>query len=142
MQLGTSFLNSYQSHASTETCPGHSTLLTGARPASNGIVANAWVDQGAARADKTIYCAEDERVAGSTFRNYTVSPEHLRAATLGDRLKAVSPKSRNFAVAGKDRAAVMMGGRSADQRWYWDGNRFATDLKGATVPRSVTAVNA
>ena len=142
MQLGTAFYHGYQSHSATETCPGHSTLLTGARPATNGIVANAWVDQSVARSDKTIYCAEDERAAGSTFRNYTVSPEHLRAATLGDRLKAVSPRSRNFAVAGKDRAAVMMSGRSADQRWYWDGNRFATDLKAAPVPRSVTAVNA
>ena len=34
MQLGTSFINGYQSHAATETCPGHSTLLTGKRPAA------------------------------------------------------------------------------------------------------------
>jgi hypothetical protein len=58
MQLGTGFINGYQSHAATETCPGHSTILTGARPATNGIIANSWVDQKAARADKTIYCAE------------------------------------------------------------------------------------
>ena len=31
------------------------------------------------------------------------------------------PASRNVAVAGKDRAAVMMGGHTPDQRWYWDG---------------------
>jgi hypothetical protein len=35
----------------------------------------------------------------------------------------------------------MMGGRNADQRWYWDGKTFATDLKAAAVPRSVTAFN-
>ena len=142
LQYGTTFANGYQSHASTETCPGHSTVLTGARPARTGIIANGWTDQGAARQDKMIYCAEDERVPGSTYRNYTVSSEHLRVATLGDRLKAVSPQSRNVAVAGKDRAAVMMGGRNVDQRWYWHNDRFATDLKSAPVPATVTALNA
>ena len=135
---GTVYRNGYQSHAATETCPGHSTILTARRPASNGIVANTWIDQSAARADKTIYCAEDESVAGSTSSAYTVSPEHLNGQTLGDLLKARSPASRNVAVAGKDRAAVMMSGRNVDQRWYWDGKSFASDLKTA-VPASVTA---
>ena len=30
---GTVFRNGYQAHSGTETCPGHSTLLTGASPA-------------------------------------------------------------------------------------------------------------
>lgn len=138
---GTVFRNGYQSHAATETCPGHSTILTGRHPTSTGIVANLWIDQGTARSDKRVYCAEDERVAGSTSTNYTVSPEHLRSATLGDRLKAISPQSRNVAVAGKDRAAVMMGGRAVDQRWYWDGKTFSTDRKDAPVPKTLTALN-
>ncbi|GAA4018627.1 alkaline phosphatase PhoY [Sphingomonas swuensis] len=135
---GVVFANGYQSHAATETCPGHSTLLTGRHPAANGIVANNWIDQGAARSDKSIYCAEDERVAGSSSKDYSVSPEHLRASTLGDRLKAADPRSRNVAVAGKDRAAVMMGGRAVDQRYYWDGKGWASDRKDAAVPRIVT----
>jgi predicted AlkP superfamily pyrophosphatase or phosphodiesterase len=138
---GAAFRNGYQSHAATETCPGHSTLLTGKRPAMNGIVANIWLDQKTARADKSIYCAEDESVPGSTSTEYTVSPAHLNAQTLGDRLKAISPASRNVAVAGKDRSAVMMAGRNVDQRWYRKGNGFATDLKGVAVPRAVTLTN-
>ena len=133
---GVLFANGYQSHAATETCPGHSTLLTGRHPAATGIVANNWIDQGAARSDKSVYCAEDERVAGSTSSAYTVSPEHLRVPTLGDRLKAVSPQSRSVAVAGKDRAAIMMGGRAVDQRWYWNGKDWVTDRPGAALPRS------
>ncbi len=136
---GAVYRNGYQSHAATETCPGHSTLLTAKRPASNGIVANTWIDQQAARDDKTIYCAEDPGVPGSTSRAYTVSPRHLSAATLGDLLKARAPASRNVAVAGKDRSAVMMSGRAVDQRWYWDGTTFATDLKAAAVPTSVNS---
>ena len=136
---GVTFVNGYQAHAATETCPGHSTLLTGRWPTATGVVANNWIDQRAGRADKTIYCAEDERVAGSRSNAYTVSPEHLRASTLGDRLKAATPRSRNVAVGGKDRSAVMMSGRAADQRWYWDGKDWSTDLKAAPVPRSVAA---
>jgi predicted AlkP superfamily pyrophosphatase or phosphodiesterase len=139
---GTVFRNGYHSHAATETCPGHSTLLTGKRPGSNGIVANLWVDNKAPRPDKAIYCAEDESVPGSTSTSYTVSPKHLNARTLGDLLKASSPASRNVAVAGKDRAAVMMGGRNVDQRWYWDGKTFSTDLAGVTPPRSIGAFRA
>ena len=138
---GTVYHNGFQSHAATETCPGHSTIMTSRRPGSNGIIANTWVDWAAPRADKTVYCAEDESVQGSTSTSYTVSPKHLNAQTLGDRLKAISPASRNVAVAGKDRAAVMMGGRNLDQRWYRQGSAFATDLKGVAVPRSVTSTN-
>jgi arylsulfatase A-like enzyme len=138
---GTVFHNGYQGQAATETCPGHSTIMTGSLPARTGIIANSWYDWSAARPDKRIYCAGDERVRGSTFRNYTVSPVHLRVPTLGDILKKLSPDSQNVAVAGKDRAAVMMSGHAADQRWYWDGKAYVTDLKSAPVPPSVAVIN-
>ena len=54
-----------QSHGATETCPGHSTILTGNHPAHTGIIANNYFDLGAAREDKRLYCAEDESVAGT-----------------------------------------------------------------------------
>lgn len=139
---GVVFRNGYQSHAATETCPGHSTILTGARPARTGIVANVWFDPKAPRTDKTIYCAEDERVPGTDSAKYEVSPFHLRVPTLGDLLKRAQPASRNVAVAGKDRSAVMMGGHAADQRWYWSGKQFDTDLPLQVAPQSVTRLNA
>jgi len=138
---GTLFRNGYQAHAASETCPGHSTILTGAHPSRNGIIANTWFDLNAARSDKAIYCAEDERVAGSSSSSYTVSPVHLKVPTLGELMKARNPASRTVAVAGKDRAAVMMTGQRPDQRWYWNGKTFATDLKTAPVPVSVSAAN-
>ena len=139
---GAVFRNGYQSHAATETCPGHSTILTGMRPARTGVIANIWHDPKAPRDDKAIYCAEDEAASGSSSTKYTVSPRHLRVPTLGDLLKQRFPASRNVAVAGKDRSAVMMGGRSADQRWYPSGARFVSDLTGAAVPASVVRTNA
>ena len=137
---GMVFPAGYQSHAATETCPGHSTILTGDRPARTGIVANNWFDLGAARTDKYIYCAEDPRVPGSTSENYTVSPFHLRVPTLGDRMRRADPRSRVVAVAGKDRAAVMMGGHDPTQRWWWGGRGFVSHA-GVAEPASVREVN-
>jgi len=62
---GAVFHNGYQSHANTETCPGHSTILTGDRPARTGIVGNTWIDQSLSRPDKVVYCAEDTNAPGS-----------------------------------------------------------------------------
>ena len=138
---GTVFRNGYQSHATTETCLGHSTILTGAHPARNGIVGNYWIDQSVERSDVTIYCAEDETVPGKSSLSYQVSPKHLLVPTLGELMKRQWPGSRSVAVAGKDRAAVMMGGQRPDQRWYWTGTRFETDL-GVGVPAVVAQVNA
>ena len=51
---GAVFPSGFQSHAATETCPGHSTILTGAHPARNGIIANNWFNPSIARAEKKI----------------------------------------------------------------------------------------
>ena len=142
MASGITFRNGYQAQTATETCPGHSTILTGSYPSRSGIIANFWFDLGQQREDKGVYCAEDERVSGSSTTAYTVSPVHLLVPTLGDRLKDVHPRSRNVAVAGKDRAAVMMSGHKADQRWYWVNDKFVTDLKGSPVPAVVGKANA
>src|SRR5438105_1579898 len=134
---GTVFRNGYQSHAATETCPGHSTILTGDHPSRTGIIGNTWIDQSVNRSDVTVYCVEDETQPGTSSIAYKVSPKHLLVPTLGELMKQHWPGSRNVAVSGKDRAAVMMSGHNADQRWYWDGKTFSTDLQGVAVPQVV-----
>ncbi len=131
---GAVFPSGYQSHAATETCPGHSTILTGMRPTHTGIVANTWLDQKAGRADKLVYCAEDERVPGSTHDTYTASDIHLKVPTLGEMMKAANPASRVVSVAGKDRAAIMMGGHKIDELWFWDGKAFVSYAGRVTPP--------
>jgi len=64
---GAVFPAGYQSHGATETCPGHATIMTGAHPGRAGIIANNWIDLDVKRDDKTVYCAEDERIAGTSF---------------------------------------------------------------------------
>jgi predicted AlkP superfamily pyrophosphatase or phosphodiesterase len=139
---GTVYRNGYQSHAATETCPGHSTILTGDHPARTGIIANFWTDQKVGRSDVSIYCAEDESVPGTSSTAYKLSPKHLLVPTLGELMKRQWPSSRTVAVSGKDRAAIMMGGQRPDQRWYWTGSKYDTDLVGSLVPAVVPKVNA
>lgn len=137
---GIVFPAAYQSHAATETCPGHSTILTGSRPARTGIIANSWFDVHLDRPDQRVYCAEDESIAGSSSENYTVSPVHLKVPTLGERLKSVDPRTRIVSIAGKDRAAVMMGGHAPDQIWWWKGRGFVSYADRRPTP-AVQRVN-
>ena len=81
---GAVFASAFQSHAATETCPGHSTLLTGVHPARSGIIANTWFDTGLSRADKKVYCAEDESDPTSTSKDPVVSAKHLKVPTLAN----------------------------------------------------------
>lgn len=140
LQQGAVFPSGYQSHAATETCPGHSTLLTGARPARTGIIANYWFDPGLARADKRVYCSEDVADPASTSREPVVSPVNLKVPTLGDRMKQANPASRNVAVSAKDRAVVMMGGHTLDAGYWWKGNAFTT-FAGKSLSPAVAAQN-
>ncbi|WP_010185406.1 alkaline phosphatase family protein [Sphingomonas sp. PAMC 26605] len=142
LQQGGVFPSGYQSHAATETCPGHSTILTGFRPEHTGIIANSWTDLSVARDDKVVYCAEDETVPGSRHdADYTVSDKHLLVPTLGERMKAANPAIRVVSVAGKDRAAVMMGGHTVDELWWWNGKAFVS-YAGRVTPAVVVRANA
>nr|WP_238475314.1 alkaline phosphatase family protein [Sphingomonas cavernae] len=143
LQDGVVFPSGYQSHAATETCPGHSTILTGSHPARTGIIANNWFDLSLGREDKKVYCSEDTDAPGSNSDKYVVSTKLLKVPTLGDRLKTADPAARVVAVAGKDRAAVMMGGHETDQMWFWGGKSYVTLAdRTAAPPATVNAINA
>lgn len=121
------FPNGYQSHASTETCPGHSTLLSGRHPSATGIIANNWID---ADTGANVYCVEDPQMRVPGRPAAPRGPKHLRVSMLGDWLKAADPASRVFAVSGKDRAAITMVGGASDGVFWWDDERgFNTYLR-------------
>lgn len=127
---GVVFPSGYQSHAATETCPGHSTILTGAHPDRTGIIANNW---GGVRDHKSvsIYCVEDDETPSK------VSASHLKVPTLGDWMERDNSAARSVSIAGKDRAALIMGGKEVDQVWWWDKKAFVgrADQTSAAVDR-------
>lgn len=136
---GAVFPSGYQSHAATETCPGHSTLMTGDRPSRTGIIANDWVEWTGPRPGP-VYCAEDP--SKGPYRDYVASDIHLRVPTLGERMKTADPAVRTVSVAGKDRAAIMMGGHKVDELWFWRDGKGFISYAGRTAPAAVTAANA
>ncbi|SFF87465.1 Type I phosphodiesterase / nucleotide pyrophosphatase [Novosphingobium sp. CF614] len=131
---GAVFPSGFQSHAATETCPGHSTLLTGVHPARTGIIANNWFAPGIGRKDKQVYCAEDETNPQSTSEEPVVSSGHLKAPTLGDLMKRKNPAALNVAVSAKDRAVVMMSGHTADAAYWFKGKGFTSFADRALSP--------
>ncbi|MPS70415.1 MAG: alkaline phosphatase family protein [Novosphingobium sp.] len=138
---GAVFPSGFQSHAATETCPGHSTLLTGVHPSRTGITANSWYQPGIARAEKEVYCVEDETNPRSTPDNPVVSPAHLKAPTLGDLMKKRNPATINAAVSAKDRAAVMMSGHDTDAV-YWIGAKGFTTFENRRISKAAETENA
>jgi len=136
---GAVFPSGFQSHAATETCPGHATILTGARPARSGIIANNWFNPSIPRADKKIYCSEDLSDPASTSANPVVSASLLKVPTLGELMKAANPATRNVAVSAKDRAVVMMGGHKIDAGYWWKGGAFTTFKGRELTPAAVRA---
>ncbi len=123
---GIVYPNGFHSHARTETCAGHATLISGKHPSRTGMIANVWYD---ADAGEEVYCTRSETLVRADDPDAPArGPDNLRATTLGDWLKASSPESRVVSVSGKDRAAITMAGHSPDAVfWYADGG-FTTYL--------------
>ncbi len=120
---GIAYPSGYQSHASTETCPGHSTILTGRHPSGTGIVSNSWFDKSLGQ---MVYCVGVPNQPAPADPNMR-GPQNMRVTTLGDWVKGAEPGARSFAVSGKDRAAITMGGKHADGVYWWnDGAGFVT----------------
>jgi predicted AlkP superfamily pyrophosphatase or phosphodiesterase len=127
---GAVFPAGFQSHAATETCPGHSTILTGRHPAANGIIGNTWYNRTTGQTD---YCVTDP--AGPVpGRAAPRGPANLKVPTLGEWMKAADPRSRVFAVSGKDRAAIMLAGHNPDGVFWWDDELgFSTYVPAGTT---------
>lgn len=103
------FTEAFHRHAITETCPGHASLITGTHPSKSGIVANNWFDR---FTGEEVYCVDDQK--------FQKSPRNLLTPTLGDWMKSANPKSKVFSVSAKDRAAVILGGHTADGAYWYD----------------------
>jgi predicted AlkP superfamily pyrophosphatase or phosphodiesterase len=117
---GAYFTDCNYDYANTRTAPGHATLFTGTYSTGHGIVANEWWDP---QKKKTVTSVEDDstQLLGLSGNSPGASPRNLLADTLGDEMKlATQGKSRVFAIALKDRAAILPGGFAADGAYWID----------------------
>jgi len=131
-QKGAVFLDAWHRHVPTETAPGHAAILTGRPPSVTGIVGNTWWNRATGRLMASI---DDPRQGPS--------PRNLEAPTLGDFLKAASPRSRVVSLSFKDRAAILLGGQKADAAIWFDPKtrQFVTSPFYGALPPWTKNVN-
>lgn len=119
---GVVFTNADLNYAASETGPGHATLGTGCYPAKSGITGNDWIDR---KSKNKVYCVEDSTAKSVEGDGGGFSPKNLMVPAIGDWLKENSKKSKVVAVSSKDRAAILMGGLTADYV-FWYGKKNGT----------------
>lgn len=135
---GAVFTNAAYPYFGTLTCAGHTTIVTGAVPATHGMVLDGWWDY---ELGARVHCTND---AGVQPIRYGARGERGQSArgimvpTLADTLVAQLPGApRVAAFALKGRAAIPLAGRHADAvAWFDDGNAWtsSTAYGAATVP--------
>lgn len=141
LRQGANFTQAAYQHATTLTCPGHAVILTGAYPAHSGIVANQWYDRNRGHQE---YCAEDSTATLIGATGPGRSPRNLIGSTVGDELRRSNGgRSRVLTIAGKDRAAIMLGGHQANGAYWMEDSLVVTStyyMKG--LPDWVRQFNA
>ena len=136
MRTGVIFQQAFYEHATTATAPGHATLFTGAHPSQHGIVANEWYDREAKQRTTAVRALAHGREPG---------PYNLLATTIGDELLlACGSRCRVFSVSGKDRGAILSGGRLGKAFWFdtQHGGFRSSQYYFCALPEWVTQWNA
>ena len=118
---GAFYRNAEFNYVPTFTGPGHSSIFTGAEPASHGIIANNWYDRALG---KTVYCVEDTNcapVGSDSARDGKMSPAKLLVTTITDELRlSDNYRSRVIGISLKDRAAILPAGHLANGAYWFD----------------------
>jgi hypothetical protein len=144
---GAVFWRATVDYACTETGPGHATFATGRWPRHHGIVGNLFFDRGAGR---TAYCVADPAVhpvtaLGLDAEREGTSPANLIGDTLADLLAKGAPGSKTVSIAGKDRSAILMGGRAPGAALWWHsavGGFASSSHYGEKLPEFASVWNA
>ena len=111
-------------YAATETCPGHSTISTGAFPKDHGMVANAWWDRDQ---KQMVTCTDDPNVKNIAYAGGATKPGDGDSAwrmllpSYAEELKFQSRGgTRVVMLSLKARAALTMAGHKADAAVWLD----------------------
>lgn len=142
-ERGANFVNSQYTHIPTETGPGHAIIGTGSDPSQTGIVGNEWYDR---KTGKVLYCVTDEATKDVHTGAASFSPKNLQVSTFCDELeRSTAGMSKTASVALKDRAAILMAGRMADDVVWFDtgaGRWTTSDFYAPRLPAWAGKINA
>ena len=124
-------------YAATETCPGHSTISTGAFPASHGIVANAWWDR---EQQKMTTCTNDPNAKNSAYAGGNAkggdSAWRMQLPSFAEELKfQTGGATRVVTLSVKARSAITMAGHKGDAvTWIDSPGTLVTSSVYGTMP--------
>ena len=128
---GAYFPNGQQDHATTETAPGHASVLSGRFPRHTGVVRN---NAG----------VQDPQAPLIGVAGQAASPFRFRGTGLFDWMRTKDPRSRALSVSRKDRGAIFpMGTAHQDVYWYAGANGTFTTSRyyRDTLPGWLRAFN-
>jgi hypothetical protein len=129
---GAWFTNCHYPYAGTVTGAGHASVATGCCPAEHGIIGNEWTDRVTGEMVGCANVGRYQRVPASDRpppmlselvkkEKPNVSPERLRAPTIGDALKAATgDQGRVVSLSLKERSAVLPAGQHSDACYWLD----------------------
>ncbi len=114
-------------YAATETCVGHSTISTGAFPASHGMIANSWWDRDQ---QKLVTCTGDPTVKNVAYAGGSTkggdSAARMQMPSFAEELKfQAGGGTRVVTFSLKARAAITMAGHKGDAATWLDGSSGA-----------------
>ena len=124
-------------YAATETCPGHSTISTGAFPASHGMVANGWWDRGE---QKMVTCTSDPNAKNSAYAGGSTkggdSAWRMQLPSFAEELKfQTGGATRVVTLSLKARSAIAMAGHKGDAvTWFDPSGALVTSSAYGTMP--------
>src|SRR6201993_1447621 len=122
-------------YAATETCVGHSTISTGAFPATHGMIANAWWDR---EAQKLVTCTADPNVKNSGYAGFPAkggdSAWRMLMPSFAEELKfQTGGATRVVTFSLKARAAITMAGHKGDAATWFQSGGWGTSSAYGTL---------
>ncbi|HKV63438.1 MAG TPA: alkaline phosphatase family protein, partial [Candidatus Acidoferrum sp.] len=138
VEEGAWFRDAAYPYSATETCVGHSTISTGAFPATHGMVANAWWDR---KEQKIVTCTSDPDPNVKNIGYVGATPKgadtawRMAVPSFAEELKfQTSGATRIVTFSLKARAALTMAGHKADAATWFDGGAWVTSTPYGTLP--------
>lgn len=133
---GAWFRDAAYPYAATETCVGHSTISTGAFPASHAMVANAWWDR---EAQKMVTCTSDPNAKNLGYAGISAkggdTAWRMEIPSFAEELKfQTSGATRIVTFSLKARAAIALAGHKADAVTWADGGGWETSSAYGIAP--------
>ena len=122
VEQGAWFREAAYPYAATETCVGHSTVSTGAFPATHGMISNAWWDR---ERQKNVTCTFDPKVKNTGYGGVSVkggdSAWRMLMPAFAEELKyQTGGGTRVVTLSLKARASITLAGHQADAVTWFD----------------------